>query len=269
MNFDDKTYNKIKAYLDDEMTNKERVNFELEIDNNEDLKNTISVLKTMPSIYNEEDWALYDGDLNTLKETANLFKGEDIEHFSKQVRTVESNYNTKNTRKRRGFIKYISSIAAAALILFSGYYFLNDNTSNLDLYNDYYNLGDLPSFTTQSNTINILAEAENLFKTKQYAKALEQFKIAESALDSTLNPNLELYIALCYLKLEQYDLAHKRLDVLLKSNTLDAHKSYWFKALTYLKQDNKARAIETLKVLLKKKTNFNYNKAKALLNELN
>ena len=269
MNFDDKTYDKIKAYLDNKMTNEERINFELEIENNEDLNNTISVLKTMPSIYNDDDWALYDGDLSALKETANLFKGKDIEHFSKQVRTAESNYNTNSTRKRRGLIKYISSIAAAVLILFSGYYFLTNKTSNLELYNDYYTVGDLPSFTTQSSTTNTLAKAENLFKTEQYAKALEQFKIAESALDSTLNPNLELYIALSHLELEQYDLAHKRLDILLKSKTIDAHKGYWFKTLTYLKQDNKAKAIETLELLLEKDTNFNYNKAKELLNELN
>ncbi len=268
MNLNDKTYEKIRVYLDNEMTNEERVNFELEIENNEDLKNTVSVLKTMPSIYNDEDWALYDGDLNALKETANLFKGENIEHFSKQIRTAQSNYNINSNRKSRGFIKYISSIAAAVLILFSGYYFLTDKTSNLELYNDYYNVGDLPSFTTQSSTINILANAENLFKTEQYAKALEQFKIAKSTQDNTLNPNLELYIALCHLKLEQYNLAHKRLDALLQSNTLDAHKGYWFKSLTYLKQDNKAKAIETLKLLLKKDTNFNYDKAKKLLNEL-
>lgn len=262
MNLDDK----IIAYLEDTMTDEERARFELDIKADPDLKQSIFIIKTMNTVYSDTDWALYNGDNNTLKNTSELFKGDAIESFSKHAKIAASNY--KSATQKRRFIKYISSVAAAVIILFSGYYFLNNDATSITLYNNYYSTEDLPSFTTQSNTANVLAKAENLFKTKQYKKALEQFKLAERSLDNTLNPNLLLYIAVCYLELEQYQLAQERLNLLLKSNSLDAHKAYWFKALTYLKQDNRVKAIETLELLIEDKNNFNYLKAKKLLNEL-
>jgi len=266
MSIDNNIYDKIKAYLGNEMTNEDRTNFELEIKYNPDLKDTISIFKTMAPIYSETDWALYDGELKHLKETSNLFKGEAIEAFSKQIKNASNNYNAK--KKKSTFIKYISSLAAAIVILFSGYHFLNTETTSLELYNNYYTIKDLPSFTTKNDTLNTLVEAETFYIAKQYKKALNKFKLSESYMDSKLNPNLTLYIAICYIELNEYNLALERLNVLLKSDSLDAHKAYWFMALSYLKQNNKTKVIETLELLIKDENNFNFLKAKKLLNEL-
>ncbi|WP_299889473.1 hypothetical protein [uncultured Lacinutrix sp.] len=269
MNLDDNISKRIRAYLDNEMSSIERLNFEKELSNNQELMDTVSILKKMDTVYSDTDWDLYSGNLSDLKETSNLFKGEDITAFSNQVKTAESNYYQPDRKKFKSFIKYASSIAAAVLILFSGYYFLNKAPTSLDLYNDYYNLKDLPSFTTKSNTENSLSKAENLFKTKHYKEALEMFIAIESKNKNTYNPNLNLYIAICYLELNHYDLALKKLDVLLQSNTLDFHKAYWFKSLTYLKEGNKSQAREVLQLLVKDEKHFNYKNAKELLKKLN
>lgn len=268
MNLDSETQKKIKAYLDDEMTDIERDNFEDAIKNNEHLADTISILKTMDNVYNDNDWALYDGEVSKLKAASKLFTGDDISSFSKNVKDAESRYYINDKKGIRYLIKYVSSFAAAVCLLFLGYYFLGKEPSSLELYNDYYNQRDLPSFTTKSETANILSKAENLFKTRHYNEALEMFISVENKQYSAVTPNLTLYIAACHLELSQYNSVHERLDALLKSNTLDSHKAYWFKALTYLKEENKIKAIETLNLLVKNEKHFNYDKAKALLKAL-
>ena len=57
-------------------------------------------------------------------------------------------------------------------------------------------------------------------------------------------------------------------DKVLQSQTLDSHKAYWFKALSYLKQGDTAQAIATLETLVENKGNFNYDKAQKLLKVL-
>jgi len=269
MNLDsDDIQKKIKAYLDDEMTSIDRDNFEDAIKKNKHLADTISILKTMDKVYSDNEWALYDGEISELKATSKLFIGDDISNFSKNVKNVESRHHANNKKGIRYFIKYASSIAAAICLLFLGYYFLGKEPSSLELYNDYYNKRDLPSFTTKSETADILSKAENLFKTQRYEEALEMFISVENMTHSTVNPNLILYIAACHLELNQYDSTYERLDSLLKSNTLDAHKAYWFKTLTYLKEGDKTKAMETLELLTKDEKHFNYDKAKTLLKVL-
>ncbi len=268
MNLDSDIQKKIKAYLDDEMTDIERKDFEGIIENNEHLAETISILKTMDTVYDDNDWSLYDGEISKLKATSNLFKGEDITSFSQKVKAAESHYYGNDKKGVRHYIKYVSSFAAAVCLLFIGYYFLGKEQSSLELYNEYYNERDLPSFTTKGETINTLSKAENLFKTQHYKEALEMFTLAYNTQYSTLNPNLTLYMAVCHLELNQYDSAHEKLDSLLQTKVLDSHKAYWFKTLTYLKEDNKTKAMETLELLTKNEKHFNYDKAKALMKAL-
>lgn len=269
MNLEDSnTHKTIKAYLDNEMDATERKNFEKELLINTELAETVSVLQKMNTVYNDNDWDFYNNEISELEEVNKLFTNKEITHFSKQVKQAETNYKKNTPKKLNYFIKRTASIAAASLILFSGYYFFIKKTSNTTLYNDYYNIKDLPSFTTKSETANTLSQAENLFKSQEYSKALKLFKDIEKKQYSTINPNLTLYIAICYLELEEYQLAHNKLNDLLKSNTIDHHKAYWFKALVYLKQDNKEQAIKSLENLIKNEKHFNYEKAQELLKSL-
>jgi len=49
---------------------------------------------------------------------------------------------------------------------------------------------------------------------------------------------------------------------------LDRSKGLWFKALVYLKMDDKKSAKHTLKKITENLSNFNYTKAEKLLAEL-
>jgi len=52
------------------------------------------------------------------------------------------------------------------------------------------------------------------------------------------------------------------------SRLLDRSKGLWFKALAYLKANDKEKAIETLELIIRRPENFRYQEAKELLKKL-
>ena len=267
MKLNDTTYNSIKKYLDNKMTSDELLAFEKEITINKDLKDTIDILKKMDIVYSDEQWQLYDGDIDKLKEANTLFLEKDVDDFSKKIRASQEQFKANSSSTSISFSKYIAAIAAVFLILLGTNHFFNSKTSSSSLYNEYYSMDDLPSFTVKSSTTTKLEKAEYLFKSKKYEEALQLLNLVQNS-ENKFNPSLTLYLALTNAQLANYQKSLDYLDTLLQSNTLDSHKAYWFKALIYLKQNNKEKAIKTLKILTQNKENFNYNKAVSLLEEL-
>jgi len=56
--------------------------------------------------------------------------------------------------------------------------------------------------------------------------------------------------------------------MLSKSNLMDASKGLWYKALVFLKIDDKIEAEKALNQIVENETNYNFNEAKALLKKL-
>lgn len=268
MELDNNTYERIYNYFNDEMTEEESLNFESEFVNNSDLKDTVSILKKMEVIYSKDDWLLINNDSKKLKEAIAKFRTNDVKAFSEKIRQSEAIFIKESNQSKsiKRIIIYVSSIAAIGLIFFSGYLF-KEQKSSQDLYSSYYTTNDLPSFSLKNDEINQLAIAENLFKEKKYKQALDLFSTIEEN-SKTFNPNLKLYLALTNAELKNYDRALEYLTELERSNTIDQHKSHWFRALLYLKQENKEKAILVLRVITKNKNYFNHQKAISLLKEL-
>ncbi|WP_397364325.1 tetratricopeptide repeat protein [Olleya sp. R77988] len=268
MELDNNAYKQIYNYLNNEMTNEELLTFENKLLNDIELKDTVTILKKMEVIYSPDDWLLFNKDSNKLKEAVTLFRNNDINIFSEKVRKSEIEFKKKHNQSKslKRILIYASSIAAIGLIFFSGYLF-KEQKSTQDLYSSYYTTNDLPSFSLKNDEINQLANAENLFKAKKYDQAISLFESIEEN-SQNQNPSLKLYLALTNSELKRYDQALEYLEELEHSNTLDQHKSYWFRALIYLKQGNRDKAILALKLIAQNKNYFNYQKAINLLEEL-
>ena len=85
---------------------------------------------------------------------------------------------------------------------------------------------------------------------------------------SNFNPNVVLYLGVSNLELNNYDKALLNFEKLIQSNSIDKSKGYWYKTLTYLKMDDRNLAIKELKIIVENPSNYNYNKAKELLEKL-
>ncbi|WP_290702158.1 tetratricopeptide repeat protein, partial [Lacinutrix sp.] len=77
-----------------------------------------------------------------------------------------------------------------------------------------------------------------------------------------------LYLGVSQLELENYTEALKNFQKIIDSKTMDQSKGYWYKALTYLKMDDRENAIKEFEISAYSPKHFNHVEARELLKEL-
>ncbi len=248
MKINENAYLEVYNYLNNDLFGDELLAFEKKLSNDLELQETVSILEKMEVVYSPEDWLIFDGDKSKLKEAVAKFRNEDVRAFSKKIGYAETQYKQKPKYSIKRIALYASSIAAIGIFMLSGYFF-NGQEASQDLYENYFEVDDLPSFISKNDRLNTLTEAEILFKEKKYNEALVLFKAIKNEEASIVQPKLLIYLALTETELNNYNVSIDYLTELEKSDAIDNHKAYWFKAMLYLKQDDKEKAISSLKLI--------------------
>lgn len=182
-----------------------------------------------------------------------------------KLRNFESGLNTEEKEEKSSF-NYLK-IAASVVLLITASWLGYQSFFSLD-YNDLYadNFKTYPNtvFTiTRSDSLNSLErEAFVAYESHDYKLALEKFKQAKQQNYFTF------YEAQCYLRLNKFNEAINKFNLIIKQNEEFVPESYWYAALAYLKQQNKEKVIHYLNKLV---SDFNYKKeeTKQLLEDLN
>jgi tetratricopeptide (TPR) repeat protein len=266
MSFDDQAYEQIASYLNNQMVKAEKATFEVQLTNDAKLASFVDTFSTLEGVYNEDKWTVKsNATLEEVKELANEFRTKDVLDLSKKIRAIQENTNQERaTRSRKSYFYYISSAVAIAAVCTLFYFSFKQSITATDAFEQYHDWTSLPSFQTKSASENNLAKASALFQEEKYQEALAIFT-KES---DTYNPQIQLYIGISQLELENYHEAIQTFDKLLNSNTVDNHKAYWYTSLTYLKQNDAEKAKKVLNTLIENPTNYNYEKARKLLKKL-
>ncbi len=274
MEFNQTIYEKIDAYIFDRLTAEEKSLFEKEMEDNQELKEEVRFTLGIKSSISGKDWLLFDEEIESdqVKHISQLKRSEKYASIAADLETIGNEYfeTLDQKPKTRNKFLYIAGAAAIAMLLFVGYYF-SSNQSTDKLYATYNDWQELPSLTLQGDDQAILAKGEAFFGNNEYEEAITVFstKLDESIQNKQQpHPYILAYLGASYLGLDNYDKALNIFDRLLESNTLDNSRGYWYKAMVYLKQGNREEAINTLKLLLENKTNFNFDKAQELLKKL-
>ena len=270
MEFDNNVYNQIEAFIGGTMNASERSIFEKEIKSNAALRKEVDLHRSLKkAIQGEElDLVKNEEDNATFTQIREIRRSEKYTTIEDSIGKIADAYFEKEviTQKPKRWLYYIGSAVAVVIIAFLIQY--NTRTLSTEtLYAEYSNWQDLPSLTLQNTTANILAEGEQLFLTNEYAKAIVIFsEIAENqSLKNELpNPYVLSYLGASYLEINDYENALSTFDQLLRSNSVDSSKGYWYKAMVYLKQGNKEKVREELKLILGDEDNFNFQKAQEL-----
>lgn len=271
MSFDEKTFTEIARYLNDDMDQVEREAFDKRLESDAELASFVTTFSSLESVYNEEEWNIQSNtSVEEIKALAKEFRAEDVSDLSKKIRSIqqgERNRSIPQKNKKKTYFYYISSAVAVAAVCTLFYFSFFQSLTAVEAFEQYHDWSALPSFQTKSDTQNTLANAEDLFQQKQYKEALDLFKAHEKT-STTYHPNVQLYIGVSQLELENYAEAIQTFTTLQESDAIDHHKAYWYLALTYLKQNDTESAIKILDILLKDSSNYNYEKAKKLRADL-
>lgn len=257
-------YEKIERFILGKMTPEEHADFEKAMESSPHLREKVALHKAIIGLEDEDDWIDFDGDSEILKKESALFRSEETLQFSEKLKEFRNNELHKKSLRRpwlnRSLIGAIAAILIAAIFVF----YPKDPTMS-SLYEEYHNWEELPSHTTKGDGANSIKELESLFRSENYNGVII---LANSLNITASSPQAWLYIGVSHLELDQYQTAIQSFDHLIQSNSIDFHKGYWYKALTFLKQDDKEKCIEVLKIIVANPTYFSHENAKKLLKEL-
>lgn len=269
MKINETTLLKIEQYLNQEMNTLEKEDFEAEINNSNELKEFIELYYQIDDFEDAENWTLYEGNSERLKNASQLFLAKDVQEFSKKTTAFRDNYHTSKNKKKTPWLRLAigSGLAACIVLLLFSTLFQSNNL--IDLYHDNKSWNELPSLTIKGDTEKLdIANIELFFLEKKYKETIILCnRVIQNT--ETIQPNILLYLGVSQLELELYQDALNSFSILENSTAIDFHKAYWYKSLVYLKQKNKEKASIELQKIVNNNAYFNHEKAINILRKIN
>ncbi|MFT5890986.1 MAG: tetratricopeptide (TPR) repeat protein [Dokdonia sp.] len=266
MEKDELEYKNIERYFNNDLTNEELLAFEERLKTSSSLREWVGIYKDLDLINNEEEWIHFKGDLSVLKKEVAQFQSKETKVFSNQLKTWREEQKEDLPKIKRHWLRpFITSAAAVLLIAIFLLYPKNNDLPSL--YNQYNNWDDLPSLTVKGANEDTVIQLERSFKAKDYQDVIERTEVLLETPNNAIS-QIHLYQGVAYMEVTSYDKAITTFDALIQSNTIDFHKGYWYKALVFLKQEQKENCIKILEIIAANPTYFKHQEAKRLLKEL-
>lgn len=266
MEKDELEYNNIERYFNNELTGEELSTFEERLKTSSSLKEWVELYKDLDLINNEEEWIHFKGDLATLKKEVAQFQSKETKVFSEKLKKWRQEQEEGTSKIKRYWLKPLIT-SAAAILLIAVFLLYPKDEDLLSLYDQYNNWNDLPSLTVKGVNEEAVIQLERRFNTKDYQSVIERSQILLETQNSATSQIL-LYQGVSYIEVTSYDKAIVTFDSLIQSNTIDFHKGYWYKALVFLKQEQKENCIKVLEIIVANPTYFKHKEATRLLKEL-
>ncbi len=260
----EKYHTQIDAYLREELSKEERFLFEKELNKRGELYEEFMIHKELCTIVNDSDWVTRPFDSNNAdkKSVETYFRSQDARDFKDIVIKAQNEFQNKEKRQsNKSWIVPLLAVASVVILVILFNY--NSKTSLDDLYVQYNEWQNLPSLTSRGEQ-NDLSIGEELFEEKRYKESYELFL---SVTKQNRTPGILIYLGLSALELNKYEEALQHMNELIKSDTIDSSKGYWYKAMIYLKQGDREGTITALQTLISGR-HYNTSKAQELLNLL-
>ena len=186
---------------------------------------------------------------------------------NKVVGSSEREATPEKVTKVRPLYRWIA-VAATFLLLISAFlWWSNRALDNQQLFAQHYEPYNI-SFTNRSADVDTrLADASRLYKNGNFQQVIG---LLESYLQDTTNTKATLALGIAAIELNHYDKAIQYFDQLIEAkDPLYEEQAIWYKALTYLKQDDAANCKTQLNLLTQERFSFRKADAQQLLNQLN
>ena len=261
----------IDKYLNGDMNNSEKEAFEKNLTTDSELADALNFEKEIRMIYSEDEWiTLNRSVLNSdrAKAMKSYLKSDELATIKETISDVIA--ENRETYSRKSFIQKLAVAASILLISTISYFSIKSNSTDFEsIINEEYR--NLPSLVNRSESADTkLMEGQQYFENKDYKNAIISFneyqKISsESAATNALS---YVYNGFSYLGINDYTNAIEQFNLLENSESLQAKKAEWYKALVYLKQNNKELLRKALEGITSNSSNYNYLEAKKLLNKI-
>jgi tetratricopeptide (TPR) repeat protein len=238
----------IDDYLLDYLNEKERLEFEAELSDNEKLRKETK-------FNNEINQSVTEKDILRLRASLKEITGENNE---------ETKIRRLIPETRNKHLRYIGAAASiTAIISASAYSLLKPNPTNEKLYEQAYKpYSSVGLYRSMSSSDNAFKGIEQ-YNLQNYESALKHFDLVIS--ENNMHPVGNYYSGLCYLEMEQYNKAIQHFKKVIKeNNNLFIEQAEWYMALGYLANKEEKKAYTTLYAIIEKKSYYKKNAEKLL-----
>ena len=258
---------KIESYLADAMSVEETAAFEQQIDNDPHLKATVELSRQINlhlSEY-EDDTTIPDNEYT--QELRSYMQSEDAAEIKETLRNVQLERRVPQLRSKRRRLILMAGAAAALFIVSAIGLIFQGEQGTEQLYAQYYSTNDLPSVIRRGTSNTLLEKGALAFQNSNYSDAMTFFENYEA---TTTEPEVALYLykGATYMEQNQFYKAIQEFELAIDSESIDATKGFWFKAMAYLKAGDEQKARNILTDIANHVWYFNNDKAKELLKDL-
>ena len=260
----------IDKYLDDIMTPEERKSFEEKVGNDSTLAEELKLQKDMRTVYDDNDWI--EGDTMVLKndeakQLSDFFRSDEASSLKESIAGVMDENRVAAGGRNKNF--YFLGIAASIIVLMTISIFVFSESNYNELYAQNIGLEEIPSMITRGEEENeLINNAQVLFENKKYREAADVFSKYHNSDVDTIDPLSYIYKGVAHLELGEFDKALGQFELLEKTHTLQSKKADWYRAMVYLKQEEKEKLQQILLQITSDSTNYNFERAKALLDDI-
>ena len=233
-----------EKFLNDELSEEEKKYFDLELHTNIDFKQEFEIYKNL----NESLSSKFENEENEteLRSTLNSL-GKEFIKDEKKGKLI----SMKRLRPL---------MVAASIALLIGFFLFNNGSP---VYSDFANHNNL-ELVVRSENNSAISKAEEAFNNKNYTTAFAQLTILEEQFPNDVE--IKLHKGICLLELDKYSQAETVFNSISEGNSAFKNKAIWYKALTYLKQEQFDECKITLQTISESSEEFEL--AKKLLKKL-
>lgn len=207
----EEAYIRFESYLNNEMLEQERLDFESELRGNSQLKESFELYKETTAFVKQK------------------FSPETIE-FKKNLESISNGYFAEGKKKTKIFSirPWHYAVAASVLVLLGTWIFNNNSMPEYGDYSQHENASFIERGTSNEN----LKDAQDFFNKKEYAKAAVSFE----KMGNLDNPEYQYFYAIALIETNQYKKAEGLLEGIRQGASVYKNKATWYLALSKLKQ---------------------------------
>ncbi|SDX99252.1 hypothetical protein SAMN05444411_11371 [Lutibacter oricola] len=233
-----------EKYLSNELTTEELDYFDLELSTNTYFKQEFEIYKSL----NESLSSKFENEENETELRSTLT------NLGKEFIKEEKKGKVISIKRLRPLM------VAASIALLVGFFLFNNGNP---VYSDFAKHNNL-ELVVRSENNSAISKAEEAFNTKNYKTAFAQLTVLESEFPNDIE--IQLHKGICLLELDKYSQAETIFTNISNGTSAFKNKATWYKALTYLKQEQFENCSNTLQTI--PKSADEYELAQKLLKKL-
>lgn len=237
----EEAYIRFENYLNNEMSEEERLDFESELRDNSQFKESFELYKETTAFVKQK------------------FSPETMA-FKKNLESISEGYFAEGKKKAKVIsIKPWHYAAAASVLLLLGTWIFNKDS--MPEYSDY-SQHENAAFVERSTNDENLKNAQDFFNQKKYAEAVASFEEIRNA----DNPEYQYFYAIALIETNHFKKAETILESIRQGNSVYKNKATWYMALSELKQLDYKQCKELLRQIPEDAED--YENAQKLLQQL-